>query len=298
LEPQKLQLEKTSRGSCNDPAIFGETVAEVNAYSPDSNNATIRVVRIDPVTGHVSEGPVVMSYGDYSDTKPVTAYGGGWFWIYDVETTKGPELLQISTSSGRVEDTVTMPKLYRPILAANEDGLWIGNSVEGSEAPDVLYHVTPGSGTATGVVAGTSLNAFWLVASGEDIWAGIGPSFTQQTIWRFDGSDPYPVFRVPDHGYEPTSVVGNEAEGLWTVVPYPPLGTRLVSGPYPQIVIRIDPDSGKETVAATLPRFVLPDDEGLTTAQAAYFEGSLFVLEPPFDARGYLGYTQLIRVTP
>jgi hypothetical protein len=63
-------------------------------------------------------------------------------------------------------------------------------------------------------------------------------------------------------------------------------------------VVRIDPDSGKERVAATLPRFVLPDDEALATAQAAYFDGALFILEPPFDARGYLGYTQLIRVTP
>ncbi len=298
LEPQTLRLEDLNKGSCDDPATLGETAAVVTTNLTHSNNARVSIARIDPRTGKVSVGPSVMTYASLSDTRPVIVYGGGWLWIYDVDTTKGPELLQISTSSGRVADTVTMPQLYRPILAADDDGLWIGNSVEGSPSPYVLYHVLPGSGTATGVIGGGSLNAFWLDASGDTLWAGIGPNFDEQSIWRFDGSAPRPVFRVADHGYDPTAVLGNEADGLWTVVPYPALGTRLTSGPYPEDVVRIDPDSGAEKVVATLPRMVLPsDDAGLTTGQAAYFEGSLFVLEPPFRANGYLGYGKLIRVS-
>jgi hypothetical protein len=190
-----------------------------------------------------------------------------------------------------------MPSLYRPILAANESGLWIGNSIQGSPAPDVLYHVAPGSSTATGVIAGNSLKTFWLVGSGEDLWAGIGPSFSQQSIWRFDGSDPHAVFEAADHGFDPTAVIGDEADGLWTVVPYPPLGSKLESGQYPQDVVRIDPDSGKETVVTVLRHVVLAqDDVGQKAGQATYFEGDLFILEPPYDARGYVGYSTLIRV--
>ncbi len=296
LDPQTLQLKDTTKGSCKDPAIFGESVAVVNTNLPE-NDASISIARIDPRTGRMSLGPVIMTYASLSDTRPVVVYGGGWLWIYDVDTTRDAELLQVSTSSGRVEDDVTMPQLYRPVLAANDDGLWIGNSVQGSQAPDVLYHVLPGSDAVTAVVSGSSLKTLWLVGSGDSLWAGIGPSMARQTIWRFDGSEPRPVFRVNDRDYDPTAVVGDEAEGLWTVVPYPPVGSTLRSGPYPEDVIRIDPDSGKETVVAVLPRTVLaPDDEGLTTGQASYINGSLFVLEPPFEAYGYLGYSKLVRV--
>jgi hypothetical protein len=299
FDPQTLQLGGTTKGSCNDPAIFGETIAAVNNNLPNSNNASISIARVDPRTGRVSVGPVIMTYAALSDTRPVMAYGRGSLWIYDVDTTNGPELVQVATSSGRVEDTIAMPQLYRPILAANDDGLWIGNSIEGSPAPNVLYHVSPGSSRATGVVSAGPLHTFWLVGSGDSIWAGIGPSFAQQSIWRFDGSDPDPVFRVSDDGYDPTVVVGDEADGLWTVVPYPPIGVTRTTGPYPEDVVSIDPNSGRETVVTVLPRVVLPsDDAGLTTGQSAFFLGSLFVLEPPFEARGYLGYSKLIRVTP
>jgi hypothetical protein len=297
LDPQTLRLTATTHPSCDDPAIVGEEVMAVNTYVRETNNATISIARVDSDTGHVSVGPVVMTYGSYSDTRPVMAYGGGWLWIYDVETTVGAELLQVSASSGRVEDTVAMPKLYRPILAANDYGLWIGNSIQGSPSPDALYHVSPGSHSASGVIAGSELNVFWLLGSGQDLWAGIGPTFVHQSIWRFDKAESKPAFRVPDHGYDPTTVVGDDADGLWTVVPYPPLASKVPSGKYPEDVVRIDPNTGKETVVATLPRNVLPDDEaGLNAGQGVYVEGSLFALEPPFRADGYLGYSRLLRV--
>jgi hypothetical protein len=297
VEPQTLQLEGTTQASCDDPAISGQSVTAVNANVPESNNATIAISVLDSETEQVSVGPVVMTYGSYSDTRPVLAYGGGWFWIYDDETTNGAELLQVSESSGQVVDTVPMPILYKPILAANVDGAWIGNSDEGGECagcgpPSALYHVSPGSAGANVVVPDPTLLVCWLVGDGSDLWVGMGEQddgCTQQTIWRFDRDDPEPVFQVPDTRYDPAVVVGNETDGLWSVVSLPNAA---------QVAVRIDPDTGKQTLVATLPPISMPTyDEGLNAGQAAYFDGSLFVLEPPFQANGYLGYSQLLRVS-
>jgi hypothetical protein len=275
----------------------------VNTNVPDSNNATIAISVLDPVSGQVSVGPVVMTYGSFSDTRPVMAYGGGWLWIYDNETTNGAELLQVSESSGQVVDTVPMPILYKPILAANVDGAWIGNSVEGGECagcgpPSTLYHVSPGSAGATVVVPDPTLSVCWLVGDGSDLWVGMGEQHygcAEQTIWRFDGDSPRPVFRVPLTGYEPTTVVGDEADGLWTVVP--PSSEAPASGSN-EVVVRIDPDTGRQTVMAALPPIAVPSyDQGLQAGQAVYYDGSLFVLEPPFHANDYLGYSQLLRVS-
>jgi hypothetical protein len=297
LNPHTLKLTRTASESCDDPAILGETVMAVNTNLPDSSEATIRIAVLDPKTGQVSEGPVIMTYGYFSDTRPVMTYGGGQLWIYDVDTTKGPELFQISGSSGRVDDTVAMPALYRPLLAANDDGAWIGNSIEGSPSSALLYRVSPGSSSAVGIVRGSSQYVFWLQGSGNSLWAGIGPVYSDQTIWAFDGSDTRPVFRVPDHGYDATIVVGTQSDGLWTVGPYPALGSRISPGKHSEAVVRIDPRTGKETLVATLPPMVLPlEDAGLVAGQDAFFEGSLFVLEPPFRANGYLGYSTVLRI--
>ncbi len=47
-----------------------------------------------------------MTYEYSSDTHLVTAYGPDSLWIYDVATTNGAELLQVSTQSGAVVDVV------------------------------------------------------------------------------------------------------------------------------------------------------------------------------------------------
>jgi hypothetical protein len=66
-------------------------------------------------------------------------------------------------------------------------------------------------------------------------------------------------------------------------------------------IIRIDPDTGSESVVGTLPSSPLPTyetDEGLLQGQSAYFDGSLYLLEPPFRKNGYVGYTSIVRVVP
>jgi hypothetical protein len=240
-----------------------------------------------------------MTYDHGSTSNPMTALGGGWLWIYDVATTNGPEVLQVSASSGQVVDTVAMPTLYRPIMAANDDGLWLGPFITGG-GPATLYRVGSRSHTATVVVSGRD-SVCWLLGSGHHLWAGIGPTCIQQTITRFDGTDLKPAFEVADRGYEPGSVVGNEIDGLWTMQWMPPLGTTIPPpSPRPQDIVRIDPDSGAESIIARLPPVAFPisppSNAGLADGQAVLSDGSLYLLEPPLRQGGYNGYSSLVRV--
>ena len=64
-------------------------------------------------------------------------------------------------------------------------------------------------------------------------------------------------------------------------------------------ILSIDPDTGTESVAATLPSVQAPvaaEDEGLAQGQAVYLDGALYLLEPPFRENGYLGYSSIVRI--
>ncbi len=95
-------------------------------------------------------------------------------------------------------------------------------------------------------------------------------------------------------------VVGDEASGLWTAVPYPPFGARVTgSANQHEDVVRIDPATGAERVEAhRAPLPTLLAEEGLAQGEATVLGGSFFVLDPPFRANGYLGFSHLARVTP
>lgn len=314
MDPRTLALGPVVTGTCDDPALAGRTVMPVSSPSP-RGRWTVAVAREDPATGAVTTGPVVMTYSDSSDTRPVTAYGDGSMWLYDVATTTGPEVLQISETTGQVTDRATVPTLYRPILAADDDGLWLGNSVQGGVSTDPLWHVAPGAAAAVAVTGppvserydkpGVGLRTYdldviWLLGRGDHLWAGTALAGNiDQTIWRFDGPTARVVFSTPDHGDDPTGVVGDEADGLWTAVPFPPFGPGPVTSAQNtrQDIVKIDPDSGAETVVGSIaPIPTLDAEEGLATGQATYLDGSLFLLQPPFRADGYLGYEILDRV--
>lgn len=293
VDPRTLAVGTIAQGSCHDPLLFGETVEVVNTPIPGSNKADLSIAHGDPATGQVTEGPVVMTYGSFSDTRPVTASGGPWLWVYDVETTAGPELLQVSTQSGAVVEVVPMPKLYRPLLAADDGGVWVANSLDGSPAPALSY-VAAGSSGPTTVIPDTTTPVCWLVAAGTTAWLGAGTArggCTAQTIEKYADGVTSPVFSRPGTGSVPFTVVGDATDGLWSV-PWPP----TVAGQ--QQVIHIDPSTGAESVAATLPVVPGLGGKGLVQGQAVFFDGSLYLLEPPFKENGYLGYTSLVRIRP
>jgi hypothetical protein len=312
VNSQTLDIGATMETNCDNPAISGETVSVANGYIPETMNVTISISHVDPQTGGVSVGPVVMTYQQVSDTAPVMAYGGGWLWIYDVATISNPEapansttptkaeLLQVSETTGQVVNTVVMPKLYRPILAANDVGVWLGNSIEGSPA-DALYFVAPGSESPDVAIASPTTPICWLLGSGDDLWIGAGTRMGgcgTQTIERLDGDNFQPVFAVPDEGYHPLTVIGDEEQGLWTMqwTNLPLHGTA----PSPQEIVYIDPDTGAERVVADLPTRTVPltmEYEGLTPGQAVVFEGSLYLLEPPSAQNEYLNDSSLVKIT-
>ena len=293
-----LRIGPIRQTSCDDPTLEGSTVGIARAWLPtDTNNVTIRVARTDTRTGAVFKGPVVMTYTHSSDTSDVTARGGGWLWIYDVATTNGSELLQVSTTTGDVVNRVAMPQIYRPVMAANDDGVWLGPAPNGG-GPATLYFVGSRAKSATVIDSGHQ-SVCWLVASGHDAWAGTG--CVPETIRRFHGTNLTPLFAVRDHGYSPFAVVGDETQGLWTMQWHPPLGGAISSPPRPRDIIRINPDTGAETVAATLPRAAIYNyglqSQGLQVGQAAVNDGFLYLLEPPFRQGDYNGYSSLVRVS-
>jgi hypothetical protein len=120
---------KQSRGSCARPSRSAYPAVPVVIQNPRSQRQAVRIAHVG---ASVTYGPVVMRYQDGSDTRPVSTYGPGSLWLYDVDTEHGSELLRFSSLTGRLEQTVPMPKLYRPVITADDDGLywaWSGRAV-------------------------------------------------------------------------------------------------------------------------------------------------------------------------
>jgi hypothetical protein len=297
LNPRTLAIGHTATASCGDPLLFGLTVEAVNtqlAHPDGLYNAVVSVNTADPETGQVTDGPVVMTYGSYSDTKPVFVYGSRWLWIYDVDSTDGPVLLQVSATSGHVVDTIAMPALYRPLLAADDGGVWVANSIGGSGGPALLY-VAADAPAPRVVVSDTTLPVCWLDASDTSAWigAGVAHACATQTVERFADEGSAPTFSVPGGSTPPPfEVIGSESDGLWTM---------QWSTPDREEIIFIDPDTGTTSVAATVRSVELPTyltDQGLVDGQAVYLHGDLYLLEPPWRVGGYLGYSSVVRVAP
>ena len=76
----------------------------------------------------------------WGDTEPSWIYGGGDLWLYD--WTDHFDLLRISATTGAVLQRLVVPKIQSPLLAFNEDGLWIAPTGE-SSGP--LYRLAPGA---------------------------------------------------------------------------------------------------------------------------------------------------------
>ena len=290
---------------CDDPALFGERVSFV-VNNPDGGSpaftSSIAIAVTDPSTGALTTGPIVMRFSEASNTRPVAAYGGGSLWIYDVDTNNGPEAIQVSATTGKLEDVVRTPQLYRPVLAANTDGLWLGNSIEGSQVAGTVFHVASGSQTVTTVVLNPNDAVDWMVADNGHVWAGIRPvGGSLLSLWRFDGPTAKVALKVPEPSLEagPNFVVGDEQDGLWLTTPDPPLGATPSPTDNQHLdVVRFDPNTGKPTVEAALPPLdQLAAESQTLERQAAFSAGNYFLLQSP-SVGGYTGFTQLLRVTP
>ncbi len=297
VDPESLAIGKIDAGDCGDPLLFGHTADVVTTQVATSNQIVVSVDVGNPATGQVRDGRAVMSYEYSSDTHPVMAYGSQWLWIYDVATTNGPELLQVSVHSGAVVSVVPMPALYRPLLAADDGGVWVGNSIQGSPGPALSY-IASGAPAPKTVVADTGLPICWLTADGSSAWvgAGVGWYCGNQMVQKYVDGARGPIYSTPSPGFTPFSVIGNGTDGLWAMQWTQPISPGARSS---QQIIFINPDTGTESVVATMAPVVYPNGvptNGLVEGQGAYFDGALYLLEPPFRQDGYLGYSSIVRV--
>ena len=300
-----LKVRSSFHASCEQPALTGEAVVPAQFQNPRSNRATVRIARPATTPARVRYGPVVMSFPENSDTRLEWTYGPGLLWLYDVATTRGAEVVEVSTATGRVVATVSTRKLVRPLLAADADGLWIAASIEtATGAPAPTYRLAPRAGAPRLVHRG-GYAAFWLVASGHTVWEDIA-SMTRrrlrvrQQIWRFDGPS------AAAHALA-------SADGLSTVTtpavaPGPTLWT-VGNGPFQngqfnncdgQRIVAIDGLTGRQSVVTTIrlpgnPCYPLPGVAWQPTgADAQTFTGGAFYFLAAPAGSG----TNLYRVQP
>jgi hypothetical protein len=254
-----------------------------------------------------------MTWSDASDTRLESTVGDGSLWLFDAATPKGAEVVRVPESTGRVANVIPLPGTDRPMLATEADGLWVGVATNGGYAQGLsgspIYHIAVGSDLAKLVFVGGHAT-FWMVASGHSLWDDIG-TFSDpgarltQTIWRFDGPNARRVFHAKTELPFGISVIGNSAEGLWTVV------SQLRPGSRPNAdtdtdctgtpaVVRIDPATGRQQVVATPPEGTMSysyicEGEDLAGDQAVISGGNMYLLDDTAGP-GETGYTMLFRV--
>ncbi|MGP8209081.1 MAG: hypothetical protein ACLQVK_24015 [Acidimicrobiales bacterium] len=286
--PATLALSDARRGSCADPALFGRWVIpaiSIDKDLPADGGGPSAVVRIAHLSSHApgfALGPIVMSLPAlaYGQTGPSWIYGDGDLWLYD--WVNRFDLLRISATTGAVLQRLEVPKIQTPLLAFNDDGLWIAPSGE-SSGP--LYRLTPGATSLSAVFdLGTDGFAWWLDASGGSVWleATSRPP-GEGTVWELRGSDAAPVWHVLTGAltdfvagtrFWPSEMVGNGADGLWT--------SLLAPSRTQQRVVRLDPGTGKVEVVVTLasgyPLQLGPSS--VLSWTATTYDGSLFLLDP------------------
>jgi len=217
-----------------------------------------RVLSSVPVT---VAGKVVMRFGDYSDTRPQYAWYGRSLWIYDVATSRGPEALRFDSQTGVLLQRTAMPRVYRPVMAANGDGLWLDPATNGgldgvNVAP--LLHVPFGASKPVVVHRGGRA-AMWMAASAHTVWFEQISGGSSVSIWRVDRSTVRLLARPKPIGDQAAYDQGR----LWEVA----CGSRK------DRLLRVDPDSGALTPIGQFP------DVNYCGAAITGTHGDAFVLD-------------------
>jgi hypothetical protein len=246
-------LHITAYGTISCASVSTETVYPVLAYDRKNFTVRVRIARLDPITRRRSEGPIVMSFQQYSDTHLETAYGPGTLWLFDAETPKGAEVIRVSTRTGRVENVVHMPRIFRPVLAADADGLWLAIAPNGGAGPSPvpIYHVTPGAHAPVLVHRGGRA-ALWIVAAGHTVVTDVLSGQTRGELWRFRGATGHARALAPANELNNWAAsFSTDGSSIWTVREMPTNGKYFQCNSLQ--VIRIDAATGAQSVAATVP---------------------------------------------
>jgi len=290
VKPQPLHLVSNGSTNCDDPTLAGQPVVPIESVEKGGNTGDVRI-SVRTGSGGFRVGPIVMRYGNYSDTRPEWTYGGGSLWIFDAAAPTNTEVLRISESTGAVLSRVRLPWSARVLLAADDDGLWIGQSPEGGwqkgEVLPLLEFV--GNHASAPIVALQSPEPFnggrvdWLVAFGHTAIAAISqPGDTaERAIDTFRSASKSPRTVKTGSTWEPSSIGEGPADappvidapGLGLLATKPGWDGQYSETPTSESVLRINPESGHDAQVAAL--------KGLSAADFiayAYYNNALYLL--------------------
>ncbi len=209
VDPSSLVLGDERSGSCADPTLQGRQVLPVFAIDKDSSrvlvhqSAVVRIAHIVPHSPGYALGPVVMSFSAFAwgDSAPTWIYGGGDLWLYEWDNPGGVDLMRISATTGDVLQRLRVPKVWHPVLAYNDEGLWVAPS--GQSGSSELYLVAPGATAAKPVFHFPDHGlAKWIVGSGDGLWLNAQPQAVSDVgvVWMLRGPEAKPVWHVPESG--------------------------------------------------------------------------------------------------
>ena len=252
VDTATLKRRGPYRRSCDNAPVSTHRLAPTVVYSRTSQYDAVTVA-----------GKVVMHYEDASDTRPQSTTYGRSLWLYDVATSDGPEVLRFDARTGALLQRTVMPRLFRPVMVANGDGLWLdpatNGGVDGLSVAPVL-HVAFGASKPVVVHRGGRA-AMWMTASAHTVWFEQIAGRSSVSIWRIDGTTVRLVARPRAIGFQ--GAYGNGR--LW----------ELTCGEKEHL-LRVDPDSGTQTLVGQFARNVNYCDASLAVAG-----GEVFVLEGP-----------------
>jgi hypothetical protein len=251
-------------------------------HGPTSYDDLVRVAMHNTKTGQSTVGPVVMTFdGEVNTYQLEMAYGAGLLWLYDCKTPSGSKLVEVSATTGVVEQSVSMPNICRASVSANADGFFLTQDDESyGPATIVMYHVAPGVSHVTNVDTLPGL-IDWNTTIDSSFWAQFtagkaldGLDGTQELI-RYRGQEATPQIiardvESNDYSYGPVSGGGYE----WTVQVTP---ARDKPTTYTQHILEINVASGETKSIGSFGNTLLEPGAGYPSI--AYFHGSVYVLE-------------------
>jgi hypothetical protein len=179
-----------------------------------------------------------------------------------------------------------MPKLYRPVIAADEDGVYLMAAVNGGlsgSGPAALYYVAPRA-RHPAIIHREGRAALWITAHAHTVWTEIIGGTSDAALWRFDGPRGHArrLWRRTV-GAAPVAIYGRGS--LWAVTPI--WAGRYSAQCTKAKVSRLDTTTGRETVIATVATSgycsLIFDPQGLTFSKGALY---------------FLSGTRLYRVQP
>jgi hypothetical protein len=316
VNPRTLTVSDVMHANCGNPTLYHEHVMPLaydvrlpkgkvtgEAKASGGQEAFVRIATADPhARDGYTLGPVLMRYVPIAGVSAEWVYGDGALWLY------GPQgdgqyktdLLQISTTTGRVLGRWSVPALEYPIAAADSDGLWLAPSVlsglprsasrKEAELAGSVYLVTPGKRSPARVMTLGRYTARWMVATGHSVWIEYYLNGHSVQWLRLGGASGKIQARVrrtsagpqgQNSSEEPYEFAAGAQGGIYDLEP----GTTG----QPEHVVWQDPRlDAPRTIATVQPAAGTPT----WATSTAFHHDAFYFLNPPAIAAGSPGYSR------